>query len=44
VEPERRGADHEDGAVLDRRLYQVELVKNAPESFFATGRSKIVKA
>jgi hypothetical protein len=31
-------------AVLDRRLYQVELVKNAPESFFATGRSKIEKA
>ncbi|MGC2467406.1 MAG: Kiwa anti-phage protein KwaB-like domain-containing protein [Candidatus Acidiferrum sp.] len=30
-------------AVLDRRLYQVELVKDAPESFFATGRSKIVK-
>lgn len=30
-------------AVLDRRLYQVELVKNTPESFFATGRSKIVK-
>jgi len=30
-------------AVLDRRLYQVELVKDSPESFFATGRSKIVK-
>ena len=30
--------------VLDRRLYQVELVKDAPESFRATGRSKIVKS
>ena len=27
--------------VLDRRLYQVELVKNSPESFRAASRSKI---
>jgi hypothetical protein len=29
-------------AVLDRRLYQVELVKDTPESFRAGSRSKIV--